>query len=523
MSRNRRSSRVAAAVILVVLLGLAGGVLLLSIMPHGIGVSSDSILYLLGADSLRDGKGWSRPSGGGTMDPITHFPPLYSLVLAGAAGQDGTPLRAAAATGAVLFAGVILATGLALIFVDGSPAAGVVAALVLAVSPILLSVFSWAMSEPLFLLLGLLSFICLVVGLRGRSTVWIVLAGAAAGLGYLTRYVGVALIATGILLVLLRTGWDRRERIQAVAAFTLPAAFCIAAWSFRNLALSGTATNRSLVWHAISITKLKAPLALLWNWLLPFEFDSVALLVSTALLVGLLLGGGLVLVRKWADVRREVETWRRWPSLAVAVGTYLVVYSGMVALSILFVDAATPANNRIAAPVYLSLVIVLSEAWVAAFRKGGSRGLRPVLLIAAIVLVGTYIGRSREVAEDLMRDGQGYASEGWQRSPVIAAARRFPPDSLFFTDNTEVFTFFTGVGAFGLPDKRDGVTGLANPHIGTESTRILHELDLSGGAVVLFGGPGSEAEWRHLAPLLSELELVAAVSDGRIYSPPDPG
>jgi hypothetical protein len=94
---------------------------------------------------------------------------------------------------------------------------------------------------------------------------------------------------------------------------------------------------------------------------------------------------------------------------------------------------------------------------------------------------------------------------------------------LVYTNNKEVFTYFTGTGAYGLPAERDVVTGTTNPDLAHHLQDILDRVVESGGAVVLFGSPAAEAEWGYLAPLLSELELLVATPDGQIYASPDTG
>jgi len=58
--------------------------------PYGFGLVNDSATYVEGATNLLAGNGYVRTSGGGELKPITHFPPLFSLLLAalGMAGFD---------------------------------------------------------------------------------------------------------------------------------------------------------------------------------------------------------------------------------------------------------------------------------------------------------------------------------------------------------------------------------------------------------------------------------------------------
>src|SRR3989337_1553357 len=60
---------------------LGGGVLLHS-SPWGLGVSPDSVVYIGAARSLLWGHGFSLPAESAPFAPITHYPPLYSSLLA---------------------------------------------------------------------------------------------------------------------------------------------------------------------------------------------------------------------------------------------------------------------------------------------------------------------------------------------------------------------------------------------------------------------------------------------------------
>src|SRR5687767_6838270 len=60
---------------------LGGGVLLQS-SRWGLGLSPDSVVYIGAARSLLAGHGFSLPSESALFSPITHYPPLYSSLLA---------------------------------------------------------------------------------------------------------------------------------------------------------------------------------------------------------------------------------------------------------------------------------------------------------------------------------------------------------------------------------------------------------------------------------------------------------
>ena len=86
----------------ILLLALGGGLLVLFASPWGIGLSPDSVQYIQAARNLRLGFGlsiWGKQG----YQPLTHFPPLYPLILAVAASSRETILAWAHGLQAILF------------------------------------------------------------------------------------------------------------------------------------------------------------------------------------------------------------------------------------------------------------------------------------------------------------------------------------------------------------------------------------------------------------------------------------
>jgi len=98
-------------------------------------------------------------------------------------------------------------------------------------------VFSAAWSEPPFIALCMGSLLFLARAVRGERPRYraLVAAGTLAGLAVLTRYLGCAMVATGIACVLYarvagRLGRGLRSLVAALAAFCIPAAAVAAPW-----------------------------------------------------------------------------------------------------------------------------------------------------------------------------------------------------------------------------------------------------------------------------------------------------
>src|SRR3990170_3854961 len=76
----------AVAVAVVGISAAASGLLWFCTARFGIGVENDSAVYIAGARHWLSGYGISWISGGMQVKPIVHYPPLFSLLLAGLNG-----------------------------------------------------------------------------------------------------------------------------------------------------------------------------------------------------------------------------------------------------------------------------------------------------------------------------------------------------------------------------------------------------------------------------------------------------
>ena len=94
--------------IILVIFGLLGIAVIWMSSPWGIGVGYDSIFYLSASDNILSSSGLSRFDGYGNTIPLTHFPPLYSLTLAGFSLITGFESDLAARLLAAVFFGLLV-------------------------------------------------------------------------------------------------------------------------------------------------------------------------------------------------------------------------------------------------------------------------------------------------------------------------------------------------------------------------------------------------------------------------------
>jgi 4-amino-4-deoxy-L-arabinose transferase-like glycosyltransferase len=220
------------------LLGIAGAGVVIRVLytlfeapwpPPGL---DDQFYFSALPKLIADGEGFIRPfvyafKGGQTL-PTAEHPPFYSVVLAGLAELGGRSPDAQRLAGAAFGAGTIVAVGLIGRRLAGARA-GLIAAGLAAVYPVLIAADGALMSESL---LGLLAGLSLLAALRlvERPTTGRALAlGVALGLAALTRSEGLLLRPLLLVPVLRRPRGVRAAVVTVVACVVV-----LTPWTVRN-------------------------------------------------------------------------------------------------------------------------------------------------------------------------------------------------------------------------------------------------------------------------------------------------
>jgi 4-amino-4-deoxy-L-arabinose transferase-like glycosyltransferase len=193
----------------------------------------DWYFFHWGANLIADGHWFVEPFEKvfhGRLVPSAGHPPLWELILSGASFLGGTSYLAHRAVGCFLGAATIVAIGL-LARRLGGDRAGLVAAAVAAVYPVMIAADGSLMSEGLYSLL-IAGALLAAFRLRERGDVRSAAGlGALIGLAALTRSEALALLPLLALPIAL-TRPARRWRLAGVAL--LAAAILIAPWTIRN-------------------------------------------------------------------------------------------------------------------------------------------------------------------------------------------------------------------------------------------------------------------------------------------------
>jgi hypothetical protein len=457
-------------------------------------LSDDSIAYIAGARSLVAGDGyleaWLASNG-----PVTHFPPAFSSVLAffGFFGID--PLRAARWVNALLFGLNAWLLGILGWRMTPSLTAGLVLAGLFVTNAEMFQIHAVTMSEPLFIFLSLLSFWMFDLHFErrggGEGWLWLIACGTFVGMAYLTRYAGLALVATFVVaLLILHKGW--RRKLLSVAIFLASVLPWALGWSIRNRLLAGNATNRAFAWHPLTSENINPGLRVVAEFLVPIQPWRQALLKQIGIvepLIVLVLGAVLVwvIVTGWRALskpraltpsprgRGEQEAQE---VISFTTGLYIFAYLASIVASMLMFDAATKFKLRILAPVLVSILLLLVAAGIWLRKR-----YRPIVIVVTVFLLSISMYKQADTLNTWPKSGLGYASFQWYDSQAMDYLNGLPAEVMIYTNEPGAVYLYTGRGCYVLPDRFDSATAQARADF-EQGVAAMHANINSGKAVL---------------------------------------
>ncbi|MGI9646680.1 MAG: hypothetical protein ACR2O6_15345, partial [Ilumatobacteraceae bacterium] len=188
-------------------------------------LSADSLTYLSAAEQLRELNGYNDFTG----EALAHFPPVFPALLT-IGGRSLVWASLVGAASAAIVAGLFTA----LVAARVRRSVAVVAGVLVALSQAAVWVASNVWSETLFLALALLTMT--ILGRPGLGTGDAALGGVVAALGFLTRYSGVGLVLTGlVMVVVVSLPTSSQTAVRRGAAYLAAPVTLGLMWMVRNL------------------------------------------------------------------------------------------------------------------------------------------------------------------------------------------------------------------------------------------------------------------------------------------------
>ena len=435
------------------LLGVASAAIVLAGKGWEASLTFDSAYYIQAARHLLEGLGLTVWGPDAARVPLSHFPPLYSLVLA--AGM-GLGLAAQTASGIVNL--VVAASFPAMLYLllrrsgTGRGACLFATGLITFYPDTMTALLTVSTEGPFLVLLLLLAWL-LIVYLQaptpGRLAGLAALAAASSMLRFAGMFTGPA--AAGVLLLRRRRSGRFAGPVLMALASTLPV------FVYGRMVGAGEDDLVSLPvsFFAPHLKDLKDLLYTFTSWVLPILGDRIAVFTAAGALL-------LLVLLLWLRVRSAQPSGPILPppgtprDLSLVGGVFFLVYLLLVAASRFFVHPAVAFNTRILLPAYLMLLLALTPHLErVSTRLLLSRRERGLALILGLFLVLQNVSGSAEVLHKSRTVGLRHSHAAWRTSSLLEAARDLPHDRPLLTNTPSLVYFYAGRPSVLLPFPAD--------------------------------------------------------------------
>jgi len=424
---------------------------------------SDSTVYIVSARNLAQGQGLGVQMPGGGFAPSSGHPPLYQTILAAATIVGMNTLEAARWLDIVLYAAGILFLGLGLLRLGWPRWIVLVGIAAFFIHPLVLDIYSGAMTEPLFTTLTLGWILSLTLALtESRAQTWYAAATACLGLALLTRYPGMAQLGAAAVGLVLFGREDWKHRFLRATYLSLAAALPALIWLGLLAINPAVDSPRSMAWDLAGLSKNLQVLRVgivdvIWSWLpftryLPEVHYRVhlAAVVATGLILaaptlGFIVKNGLTTVARGDQATRSAIVFATLAGLA-ALG-HLAVFSIAFVLS----RAKPDFSTRVLSPLFIfGFLWLLADISLLA-RTWPTRRLIPILGTAAIVLFSANsFPKALEKVEQMHQSGGGYSGRVWRQSELLEAVAALPPKIDLASNEPALILLWTGRAAHPL-------------------------------------------------------------------------
>jgi hypothetical protein len=525
------------AIMIVIIISIMGSMMVHFSTFWGPWVLSDSTGYIFCARNLLAGNGLGLFGPSGAFHPLDLQPPFYSLVLSffGLFGAD--LVIAARWIDVTLFGLTILLVGVSLYTFTKSSWLSVICSFLLFCMPVMVDIYSGAMSEPLFIFTGLAGIFLILLFLRNNRYIVLVAAALSSGLSMLTRYAGLAFIITGIigLLVFSRRSW--KNKIGSAFIYGVVSSLPSIGWLIWLRVQSSNPRSLYInanIWEQFTKFRLDV-MEIFWSWL---PFTSLLPrytynLAKNLLIIFVFLMLVLSCLAVWKVRKNSLRVSNSYSGLTFAglMTVFTAAYMLILGFSYIFSDPPTSVY-RILLPVQIVVVIgffSLLLFFVRAWSSVKWLNLIPIFLSIGISI--SYLHDSIKIVSQYHQNGGGYTSQYARSSPTIHEVEQIPLNIPLISNESALVLFYTGRPAYDISELLDREPQVITNRYGDDpndpAQKAFRE---NGGALVLFKSSiwqfeqlyGKQATSR-LEYFVRDLSLYKQAYDGAIYFYPSTG
>jgi 4-amino-4-deoxy-L-arabinose transferase-like glycosyltransferase len=525
-------SKLNLTITLIVVIALLGSLIIYYSTVWGPWVYSDSTEYIVSARNLIQGHGLGLFGASGRFHPLYLHPPFYSLVLSffGILGAD--LVIAARWIDIILFGLTILLLGVTIYVYTKTPWLAIIASFVFLSIPVVVDVFSGAMSEPLFLFTGLASLCLILLFLKNNHILLLITAGVSAGAAMLTRYSGLAFIITGVCMLLIFSSTPWKKRIIDVLTYGMLSCLPTVGWLIwlRTQSLGVRTAPINVNWVDQFIKFRLAAMEIFWSWipftsLLPRYSYHLArnILIFFSLLIVILIC--LTVWKMLKNNQRVID-----PTDGLIFGVLMIVlavaYLFVLAFSYIFTYPPPDLISRTFLPVQFAVILGLFSLILFFIRPWqNAKWLVSVPIFIALVISISYLHDSFDLVSRYHQDGAGYTAKDWRNAVIFNQLEQLPANIPLISNESAMVLFDTNRPAYDISELIDKSPQAITSRFGDDPNDIPQKAFLeNGAALVLFNSIGPQFEQLYGDQSSTRLEnftrgllLYSRTDDGAIY------
>ena len=395
------------------LLALLLSIAFFALISGHIGVSHDSLIYLECAQNIISGNGFFVNG-----LPMTHYPPLYPLLLSSGKLSELNPFEFSEYVQSLLFGlNIILLAYLVYQATMKNIYYSVLGALFFILSGNVLTVFSYVWSEALFVFLMLAGNVFMFKYLQKPRVYLLILSAIILGLTPITRYAGFVFLIPS--LCLLCVFWGKSIFFRRIPEFILYIVFYIlpySVWVARNRFIG--IKERGFNPDYISIQTLRNIVNTIFSYLFGFEFSFryKFLLLS---LIATLIVISLVLICIKLFFKLDLNYKITFYVLLLCIIS-VPVYISFIIFARIFFDHAIPFDYRMFFPIYPYIIIALLTAFYHLTEMLRQKYIKVLIFIVLVSIFIPGFTNALAYSKEVYQFGLGYNSI---KSEAIKALR----------------------------------------------------------------------------------------------------
>ena len=334
-------------------------------------------------------------------------------------------------------------------------------------------------------------------------------------LAFLTRYVGITLVASGALVVLFLNNRSVKKRIIDCVVFIAISCIPVSIWI-----ISTNSSPRTFVFHPVNYIQIKVTLINISRWLLPDRVPNIIRVGISGIFVMGVICSFIIIGRKiYRRTKGSYELQTLKPALIFLI--FIIIYISFLIISKSFFDAHIPIRNfRILSPIFIAFLIIVIYFFrliILYFRE--NKISRILVSVICILFLAFYVVSIINLSILKYKEGHvGYASKDWSISETIKGLEEISDSTLIYSNGPDGIYLLTGKSAKMFPLLKNPYTLKKNNNFQTQMEMMFEEVDKEDGIIVFFDGIARDyLSSKDGIKNNFDITLVKKYTDGAIY------